>query len=306
MNKKNIQSILKDEMEKEIPSSQVRLWPAVKASLVAGKKKSNKQEEKKNTTKLRRILRAAFAILITIVLLTLAFVTPQGRVWAQEVVRFFMRINSTTIQLSDEQLKWMNAIDEKIDLPLVPVFIPTVSPEMAAISGCETPQKSQAYRCQVALAESKLGFDLKELPEKPNDWEFKSLYVNTDLKIAVMSYDLDFKDIGFNSYSSLRFTQGVGDFSNTSWNENNPWGAVPADKVESVFVGAYKGEYVKGRFGLRHGNNVLTWSEEFKDQRLVWSEGMRWYLIEFSPNLNITGTMGKDQLIHLVENLCGR
>lgn len=97
MNKKNIQSILKDEMEKEIPSSQVQLWPAVKASLVAGKKKSNKQEEKKNTTKLRSILRAAFAILITIVLLTLAFVTPQGRAWAQEVVRFFMRINSTTI-----------------------------------------------------------------------------------------------------------------------------------------------------------------------------------------------------------------
>ena len=37
MDNKNIQSILQDALEEEIPSSQVNLWSAVKASLVAGK-----------------------------------------------------------------------------------------------------------------------------------------------------------------------------------------------------------------------------------------------------------------------------
>ncbi len=37
MDHKKIRSILQDALEEEIPPSQVQLWPAVKASLVAGK-----------------------------------------------------------------------------------------------------------------------------------------------------------------------------------------------------------------------------------------------------------------------------
>lgn len=46
----------------------------------------------------------------------------------------------------------------------------------------------------------------------------------------------------------------------------------------------------------------LTWFEDDR-QRLVWSEGARWYLIDFHPNPNVAGTMGKDQLIYLAESL---
>lgn len=308
MDKKNIQSILREALENEIPSEEINLWGAVESNLVTGR---YQQGEKTNRTKQYRISRVALAIVIAFALLAFAFATPQGRAWAQEVVRFFTKINSTTVQLSSQQLKQLNEMNKPYDLPLVPVFIPGVSPEMAAIAGCETPQKAQTYRCQVVLAESQLGFDLKELPEKPDGWEFTSLRANTDLQIAVMSYELDFRDLSYTNYngyaytshSTLVFTQGVGELSKSNWFGNNSWEVVPTDKVEPISVGAYKGEYVKGDFSLRPGNNILVWSDVDRRQRLAWSEGTRWYQIDFSPNLNIVSTLGKDQLILLAEGL---
>jgi hypothetical protein len=303
MENKTIQSILRDVLEKEFPSSQIQLWPAVQTVLVARGNTSFQQGEKVNV-KSRRTSRLALVSLVIIALLALTFLTPQGRAWAQEVTEFFRRINSIMIELPAEQLKQMNNdSDQSYDLPLVPVFIPTVSPEIAAVPGCETQQKSQSYRCQVALAESKLGFDLKELPEKPKDWEFQSLSFDKDSRYAVMSYKLDIRHISGTSYSSLRLVQGAGDFSDFTWYKNNPWEAVPADKVEPVSIGQYKGEYVMGSFGLRPGDAALTWFEDTREQRLIWSEDGRWYLIDFSPNLNVAGTMDKDQLILLAESL---
>ncbi|HLO16382.1 MAG TPA: hypothetical protein VK206_16235 [Anaerolineales bacterium] len=299
MDSKNIRSILQDALEKKIPSSQIHLWPAVQAILVAGKDTSF-QQGKKVIIRPHRRSRLALVTLMIIALLALVLLTPHGRAWAQEVVQFFKRINSTTVQLSNEETKQINDINEPLDLPLVPVFIPTASPDMAGISGCETPQKAQSYHCQVALAGSKLGFDLKEFPQKPSDWELKSLSFNTDLQMAAMSYELDIRHISGISYSSFEFAQGRGNFSNPYG--NNPWDAVPADKVEPVSIGSYQGEYVKGGFGLPSASNTLIWFEDDR-QRLVWSEGARWYLFDFRPNLNVRDSMGKDDLIHLAESL---
>ena len=48
MDNKNIKSILQDALEEKIPSSQIKLWPAVKTSLVVGK--TLQQGENMNTT----------------------------------------------------------------------------------------------------------------------------------------------------------------------------------------------------------------------------------------------------------------
>jgi hypothetical protein len=81
---------------------------------------------------------------------------------------------------------------------------------------------------------------------------------------------------------------------------------VPADKVESVSVGAYQGEYVKGdfnNFSSKPDNNTWVWSYDDHRQRLAWSEDNHWYLIDFIPNLNIANTMTKDDLIRLAQSL---
>ena len=194
--------------------------------------------------------RFTFAMALLFLFIAILATTPPGRAWAQEVANFFTRINSETVQLPPDQLLWRNEIDEQpYDLPLIPVFIPEVSPEMALIPGCETPQKSQSYHCQVALAEAKLGLDLLELSETPDDWEFKSLNFYPDLQTAVLTYDVEIRtdNPNFHSRGQLIFRQEIGDFSDFH-QYISPWEAVPENKVEQVFVGKYKGEYVKGRF----------------------------------------------------------
>ena len=75
MDKHKIRPVLQDALEEEIPSSQVRLWPAVKASLVAGEHKLVQQGENMNATKPQRVPRFAYAILAGAVLMALAIVT---------------------------------------------------------------------------------------------------------------------------------------------------------------------------------------------------------------------------------------
>jgi hypothetical protein len=143
MDDRKIRSILQDALEEEIPSSQVKLWPAVKASLVAGKHPLQ-QGEKMNTTKLHRIPRITFATLVIVALLAVVFVTPQGRAFAQSVLQFFMRADSTTF-------------------PLQPSQIMTSEPESSAPTA-EPP----APLISVAEAEARVGFDVAELSFVPD------------------------------------------------------------------------------------------------------------------------------------------
>ena len=243
--------------------------------------------------------RARLALAMTILLVLAGLLTtPYGRALAQEVFQFFNKINTTTIQLSENDLKRMEIVDEPFDLPLVPVYIPEVSPEMAALPGCETAQKSQSYRCQVAYAESRSGFDLKELPEKPKDWEFEFLGFDAGAKNTIIGYSFD---IRYNSYSTLYLHQGLGDFP--EFHKNSLWAAVPADKVEIVQVGNYPGEYVQGSFVVPTGSKNMEWNDSDEHQRLAWSDGTRWYLIEVWRNLNLPTTLGRDELIKLATSL---
>jgi hypothetical protein len=246
-------------------------------------------------------LKVALAIFFLAALATL-FSTPQGRAWAQEVFQFFGRINSLTIKLPESQLKAMEATNDPYELPLVPAFIPTISLEITALPGCETQQKSQSYRCQVALAESQLGFDLKELPEKPEGWKFDSLRFDALSKRATISYTFDLRYASWGTtYSTLSLMQGIGDFP--GFYKNSPWEVVPADKVEVVSVGNGQGEYVKGFFYKPADRDTLVWDDSNHQQRLAWSDGTRWYLIELWGNLNVPNTLGREGLIGLAESL---
>ena len=241
--------------------------------------------------------RVRLGLAMTMLLVMAGFlVTPRGRAWAQEVFHFFSRINSLTVELPEGQAKLLTeGANDSFDLPLVPVFIPTVSSEMAVLPGCETPQKSQSYVCQVAWAESKLGFDLKELPENPENWEFESLAFDSASNSAIMSYIID----QFQTNGSFLLMQGLGDFP-TDY-ANIPWEVVPADKVEPVKVGGYGGEYVKGAFGTPE-NSTLVWNDAYV-HRLAWSDGTRWYSIKVWPNPTIPDSFSRDQLIELAESL---
>ena len=59
MDEKQVQSILQDDVEEKIPSSEIKLWPAIRASLVAGRKQSVQQGENMNSISSRRLSRLA-------------------------------------------------------------------------------------------------------------------------------------------------------------------------------------------------------------------------------------------------------
>lgn len=241
--------------------------------------------------------RARLVLAMTVLLLVAGLlITPQGRAWAQEVFQFFKKINSTTVEMPDSVSKLLQETNEEYDLPLVPVFIPTVSPEMASLPGCETPQKSQSYHCQITLAESQLGFDLKELPPELEQWNFDFLAFNAAAKTATISYTL--KSL---HYGTLNLSQGAGDFPDDY--PKNPWEAVPADKVQIVKVGTYNGEYVRGSFIMPAGSANLTWEDSDSHQRLAWSDGTKWYVIEVWSEPTGPKIMDRDQFIKLAESL---
>ena len=242
--------------------------------------------------------RVRLALAMTVLLLVAGLlISPQGRAWAQEVFQFFSRINAQAVEIPESQSRLMEeSANISYDLPLVPLFIPTVSPEMAALPGCGTPEEAQSYRCRVALAESQLGFDLKELRATPENWKFEYLYFDAVSKLAMISYIVD-----QNSPASGSFllTQGIGDFPTDF--ANIPWEAVPADKVEPVKVGGHNGEYVKGSFGTPV-DKTLTWSDLYV-HRLAWSDDVRWYRITLWPSPTSPDLMDRDRLIALAESL---
>jgi hypothetical protein len=79
MDKKNIKSMMQDMLNSEIPPSQIQLWPVVKAGLNRGENMAMSHPH--------RLQRVAFAILVVIILLAAALITPQGRAFAQEIIR---------------------------------------------------------------------------------------------------------------------------------------------------------------------------------------------------------------------------
>ena len=74
-------------------------------------------------------------------------------------------------------------------------------------------------------------------------------------------------------------------------------------KLKLLKVGNYNGEYVRGSFSLPADSNNLVWDDSDQHQRLAWSDGGRWYLIDFWPNLNVPARIDRDQLIGLAESL---
>jgi hypothetical protein len=104
MDTKKIQSILRNALEKEIPSSEIKLWTAIRASLVAGEKPFHQQGDKMNPISSRRVSRAALVTLTVGALMAVALITPRGRAFAQTVLQFFVRAEQDRYPLQAWQM----------------------------------------------------------------------------------------------------------------------------------------------------------------------------------------------------------
>jgi hypothetical protein len=264
MDKNKIRPILQDALEEEIPSSQVKLWPAVKASLVAGEYQ-RQQGAKMNTTKPHRIPRLAFALLAIVALLAVALATPQGRTLAQSVFQFFMRAPDTTFPLPPSQVR----TDETAQ------SAPTAEPPAALIS--------------VAEAEAQAGFDAAELSFVPDGFNYLGarLYGN--------AIHIEYQAQG--GGGNLIIKQSQGGFLQSDWDR------VPPEAIVPVKIGGSDGEFVRGTFVVYVGETAATWNPDAPLLRLRWVEDGVWFeMIKFS-NSEAIAYLDQAGLIELAESL---
>jgi hypothetical protein len=265
MDNKKIQSILQDALEEEIPSSQIKLWPAVKASLVAGERQLFQQGEKMNITKPYRIPRLAFATLVIVVLLAIAFVTPQGRSLAQSVLQFFMRVESTTFPLQPSQVMTSEPDPSA----------PTAEPPMPLIS--------------VAEAEVQVGFDIAELPFVPDGFNYLGarLYGN--------AVNIEYETQGHGGHLIIKQSQGG--FVQSEWDR------VPAHAVIPVKIGELDGEFAQGTFVVYAGEISATWNPDAPILRLRWVKNDVWFEMTKFGDVEVIEYLDQAGLIELAESL---
>jgi hypothetical protein len=265
MDSKKIQSILQDALEEEIPSSQIKLWPAVKADLVAGKHQLPQQGEKMITVKPHRIPRLVLAISLIVALLVVAFITPQARSFAQSVLQFFARAESTTIPLQPSQ-----AMTSEPD-----PSAPTAMPPTPLIS--------------VAEAEAQAGFSVAELPSVPDGFN----YLGARLYGNAVSIEYEAQGRGGN----LIIMQSQEGFYQSDWDK------VPADAIVPVKIDELDGEFTQGTFVVYAGETSATWNPDAPILRLRWVKDGVWFEMTRFGDVKVTEHLDQTVLVELAESL---
>jgi hypothetical protein len=262
MDHEKIRSMLQEALEEEIPPSQVQLWPAVKASLVA--REHPLQQGVRMNTRAHRIPRLAFAILVTVALLALAFVTPQGRTLAQSVWQFFLRSESTTFPLPSE------FVTDRGD-----PSAPTAQPPAPLIS--------------VPEAEAQVGFAVAELPFVPEGFDYLGA------RLYGHAVSIEYRAQG--GWDHLILMQSQQGFVQSDWDQ------VPATAVVPVKIGELDGEFARGRFVVYKGETTARWNPDAPILRLRWAQDGVWFEMTRSGDGQATEYLDQAGLIELAESL---
>jgi hypothetical protein len=260
-----IQSILDDALEQEIPSTQIRLWPAIKTYLVAGNHPFVQQGEKMNP--LKRLQRATFIVVMVVFLLALAFITPQGRAFAQSVLQFFTRTESDTCYSPPSDLTFEDTTPFHAE--------------------CGT---SIHPTCSVEQVRSKVDFEVKELGILPEGIYFEGATGGPDfIELAYLHEDPD----------RLGGELSVGVEATGRPSSIGTGIVAKSANVEQVLIGDLPGEYYTGILFQDEQGNV-TWQPDDPMATLRWEDGGSTYtLFYYSTRYPLT----KEDLVRLAESM---
>jgi hypothetical protein len=264
MDKKSVPSILQDALEDQIPASEIELWKAVKASLVAG---PNQQGEEMKVVQPRRALRAVYASLIIIVLLTLAFVTPQGRAFAQNILQFFARADKDRYPLQAWQMT------------------------PPAQTSSDSP-----FKYSVQDVEALAGYDVSSPVEPPFGMMFVGASYDEKYHIVAQAFGLSADSIGVSLWQQpLQYYQPCGDISNRCDNMLGSNLAGASADIQTVQIGNTTGEYVEGVWNLT--NDGPVWEPTPYLKTLRWKTGTM--IFELVGGIDQT----REDLVNLAEGL---
>ncbi|HSL42253.1 MAG TPA: hypothetical protein VK897_02400 [Anaerolineales bacterium] len=225
----------------------------------------SKQGERMNLTQPRRLSRVAFASLMIVALLSLAFITPQGRAFAQSILQFFTRAESNTFPVQPSQLP-VNPGDQSM---------PTAEPPAPLVAMSE--------------AEMQAGFDAAELPLVPAGFN----YLGARLYGNAISIEYEAQGGGGN----LIIMQSRDGFLQSDWDK------VPAEAVNPVKIGEFEGEFTQGTFVVPAGETSAVWNPAAPILRLRWMRDGVWVEMTKFGNVEAIEYLDQNGMIALAERL---
>lgn len=192
-----------------------------------------------NTRRFRLIPQLSFVTLLILALLALFLVTPQGRSFAQGILELFSRAEGSTFPLDQSQM--VPVVRDQISVPAAPPA-PLIS---------------------VAEAEKQVGFNVAELPEVPEGFN----YLGARLYGNHVSIEYQAQDGG----GHLIIMQSRDGFYESDWDR------VPAEAVIPVSIGELDGEFTQGTFVVYPEKTVATWNPDAPILRLRWVNDGVWF-----------------------------
>lgn len=211
----------------------------------------------------RRVIDAA--LVATLILTLFAVVTPQGRAFAQSIIRFFTPAQATSFPL-----------------PPQPGPAETDSPDS---------DKTNALMLYSSMAEAEaaVGFDADQFAVSPEGYVLRSIEANPALGIIMTRYTA----VG----GELILAQSLSGFPSSSWSE------VPPAAIERVEIGGNEGEFAQGMFVVYPNADSAVWEPDAPVFRLRWKDGDRWFSLEKMGDTYPTEWLDKQAMIALAESL---
>jgi hypothetical protein len=256
MNQKNptIQAMLTHLAEGAALPGEIDLWPSLQVSLRTNQIFSQKSEPAMQTH-LASQGRFRLAVVLTLAIflsLAMLFATPQGRIWAQNVLRFFTHTG-----------------DGKIMPTSLPVNLINVTPGSILPSLTLVPASHSAFfdvcgeflnpRCSLDQIRSMVRFPIKAIAEIPQGMAFLGASGGPD------GVTLVYQSAGAATVILL-------DEGPTSDFMEKLWQAPESATVETVQIDHLGGEYLKGAWIYRAGERIANWDPNEDIQILRWEE----------------------------------
>lgn len=223
-----------------------------------------------------------------VVLLTIAMfaVTPQGRVFAQSILKFFIRANSDTILVPTQPVTWVDIAPGAPHPTLIPQ--PTTTPLVAFAEACGS---FPDMLCTIEQIRGKVDFTVKEPANIPTGLYFTGATGGDDSIFLRYEYE--------NNSGGLLITE-------ERWTGSSfeTWPEVGASAVvEEVRIGSLNGEYFKGSFVQNGsaGDDFATWDPNFYMETLRWVENGIAYTLKYA--FITQEPLGKDGLIAVAESM---
>jgi hypothetical protein len=302
MNDKPIQRILQALADEAVPP-ETDLWPALRARIgttaarrgvqhlpktvgvglnipagapAAGAKENPFKGTLTMTPTLFRQPRTRLLAISTLAaLVTLAawlLATPQGRVLAQNVWRFFNPAAADSFAVPEA----MGAAE--------PSAGPTAVPPQFVAAAC-----AADLACQLGAAEAAVGFEALALEDVPGlTWHYVEAFPESGtLRLGYTAQ----------GGGGLVLSQSRGDLP------ASPWEAVPPEAAKAVQVNGQPAEYVEGTFVVMAGATEATWNAGAPLQRLRWREGGVLYELSKMGDPEPLEYLDEAALIALAESL---